>query len=38
MALQDGKLGDEVLVAVAWSKTPLKGVVTGEKEVTISAW
>jgi hypothetical protein len=38
MALQDGKLGDEVLVAVPWSKTPLKGVVTGEKEVTISAW
>jgi len=38
MALQDGKLGDEVLVAVSWSKTPLKGVVTGEKEVTISAW
>jgi hypothetical protein len=37
-ALQDGKLGDEILVAVAWSKTPLKGVVTGEKEVTVSAW
>lgn len=38
MALQDGKLGDEVMVAVPWSKTPLKGVVTGEKEVTVSAW
>ncbi len=37
-ALQDGKLGDEVLVAVAWSKTPLKGVVTGEREVTIPTW
>jgi len=37
-ALQDGKLGDEILVAVPWSKTPLKGVVTGEKEVTVSAW
>lgn len=38
IALQDGKLGDEVMVAVAWSKTPLKGIVTGEKEVTFSAW
>ncbi|MFA0750593.1 MAG: hypothetical protein SLRJCFUN_000996, partial [Candidatus Fervidibacter sp.] len=38
MALQDGKLGDEVMVAVPWSKAPLKGVVTGEKEVTVSAW
>jgi hypothetical protein len=38
MALQDGKLGDEILVAVAWSKTPLKGIVSGEREVTISAW
>jgi len=37
-ALQDGKLGDEILVAVAWSKTPLKGIVSGEREVTISAW
>jgi hypothetical protein len=37
-ALQDGKLGGEILVAVPWSKTPLKGVVTGEKEVTVSAW
>jgi hypothetical protein len=37
-ALQDGKLGDEILVAVVWSKTPLKGVVTGEKEVTVAAW
>jgi hypothetical protein len=37
-ALQDGKLGDEILVAIAWSKTPLKGIVSGEKEVTISAW
>jgi hypothetical protein len=31
-------LGDEILVAVVWSKTPLKGVVTGEKEVTVAAW
>lgn len=38
MALQDGKLGDEVLVAVSWSKTALKGVVTGEREVTIPTW
>ena len=38
MALQDGKLGDEILVAVAWSKTLLKGIVSGEREVTISAW
>jgi hypothetical protein len=37
-ALQDGKLGDEILVAVAWSKTLLKGIVSGEREVTISAW
>jgi len=37
-ALQDGKLGEEILVAVAWSKTPLKGIVSGEKEVTVSAW
>ncbi len=37
-ALQDGKMGDEVLVAVAWSKTPLKGIVTGEREVTIPTW
>ncbi len=37
-ALQDGKLGDEVLVAVAWSRTPLKGLVTGEREVTIPTW
>ena len=37
-ALQDGKLGDEILVTVAWSKTPLKGIVSGEREATISAW
>ncbi len=37
-ALQDGKLGDEILVTVPWSKTPLKGIVTGEKEVTVSSW
>lgn len=37
-AIQDGKLGDEILVAIPWSKKPLKGVVTGEKEVTVSAW
>lgn len=37
-ALQDGKVGDEVMVAVAWSKTPLKGIVSGEREVTIPAW
>mgnify|MGYP000375912063 CR=1 FL=1 len=38
MALQDGKLGDEILVTVTWGKTPLKGIVSGEREVTISAW
>jgi len=37
-ALQDGKIGDEVMVAVAWSKTPLKGIVSGEREVTVAAW
>lgn len=38
MALQDGKVGDEVTVAVSWSKTPIKGVVSGEREVTVAAW
>ncbi|MCS7263455.1 MAG: flagella basal body P-ring formation protein FlgA [Armatimonadetes bacterium] len=37
-ALQDGKVGDEVMVAVSWSKTPLKGIVSGEREVTVAAW
>ncbi len=37
-ALQEGKLGDEVAVAVPWSKSPLRGVVTGEREVTIVVW
>lgn len=37
-ALQDGKLGDEVLVVVAWSRTPLKGLVSGEREVTVASW
>lgn len=38
LALQDGKLGDEMLVAVPWSKVLLKGIVTGEREVTIPTW
>lgn len=37
-ALQDGKLGDKVMVEVEWTKTPLKGIVTGEREVTVSVW
>ncbi len=38
LALQDGKVGDEVLVALSWSKTPVKGIVSGEREVTVAAW
>ncbi len=37
-ALQDGKVGDEVLVALSWSKTPIKGIVSGEREVTVAVW
>jgi hypothetical protein len=37
-ALQDGKIGDEVLVAIPWSKTTIKGIVSGEREVTVAAW
>lgn len=36
--LQDGRIGDEILVSVVWSKSPLRGVVTGEREVTVATW
>ncbi|MFN3421205.1 MAG: flagella basal body P-ring formation protein FlgA [Armatimonadota bacterium] len=38
LALKDGKVGDEVIVALSWSKTPIKGIVSGEREVTVAAW
>lgn len=37
-ALRDGRLGDEIPVAVSWNQKPIKGIVTGAGEVTIPVW